>query len=235
MRLSFFLSVLFVLIHLSLTAQIRTVKEPTVAQQTHTELKINEIQFFQDSIVVQFAVANKLSSGGWFCADKNTYIEDVEQFTRRKVIRANGIPWCPNTHKFNSTGEVLNFSLTFPALPGEPELLNIVEVCDKACFSLKGIILNEKLNRDIRLFDEGTEFYVNNQFDKALEIYYKILEELPTKPTHVYGYSYSNVVRILWEQGKKDEALSWMKQLELSGLPNSQYFIENLKKELSID
>lgn len=228
-------SMLLIAFATSTFSQNRVVKDPAVAQQTHPELKINEIQFFNDSIVVFLTISNKLNSGGWFCADKNTFIEDVDQFTRRKVARANGIPWCPNSHKFTEVGETLSFSLTFPALPGEPELLNLIEQCDKACFSLKGIILDEKLNRDIRLFDEGTNYYVANQFDKALEVYYRIVEEIPHKPTHVYGYSYSNIVQILWKQGKTDEALNWLKQLEMSGLPNSRYFIENIKKELKIE
>jgi tetratricopeptide (TPR) repeat protein len=218
-----------------LIAQTRVVTNPTVAQQSHSDLKVNEIQFFADSTVVFLTITNRLPEGGWFCADRNTYLEDAKHVTRRKLIKANGIPWCPTAHQFTRVGEELNFSLTFPFMPGEPELLNLVEQCDKACFFFKGIILDEKLNRDIRLYDEGTDHYVNNRFDEALEVFTKIVEELPANPTHVYGYSYYNIVRICWQQGNHEVAVTWMKQLEQSGLPNSKYFLDNLRQELPIE
>ncbi|PKP42045.1 MAG: hypothetical protein CVT95_12625 [Bacteroidetes bacterium HGW-Bacteroidetes-12] len=218
-----------------LPAQIRVVKNPIVAQQSHSELKIDEIHFFADSTIVFLTITNRLKEGGWFCADRNIYLEDAKQFTRRKLVGVKGIPWCPDSHKFTSIGEALSFSLSFPAMPGEPELLNLIEQCDKACFVLKGIILDEKLNRDIRLFDEGTDYFVNDNLDKALEVFYKIVEEIPSNPTHVYGYSYYNIIRIHWQKGNKEEALRWLKQLELSGLPNTKYFIENLRSEMSVE
>lgn len=212
--------------------QHRIVENPAIVQQSHPELQIEKILFYTDSVVVRFVILNKLSEGGWFCADKNTYIEDSEGFTRLRVIGKSDIPWCPNAHTFTKVGEELHFSLIFPPLPGEPETLNIIEVCDKSCFELKGIILSEKLNRDLRLFDEAMRFYSENNYAKALVLFGEIVEEIPPKPTHVYGYSFYNLARICWEIGERDTAKEWVRQLELSGLPNSQYFLRNLKQEL---
>ncbi|HDP54693.1 MAG TPA: hypothetical protein ENN24_03295 [Bacteroidetes bacterium] len=225
---------LLVLILLCLQAkgQIRIVDNPAVAQQSHPELKVDQILFYTDSVVVRLSILNQLTEGGWFCADRNTFIEDPDSFTRLKVIGKTGIPWCPNAHRFSKVGEELTFSLVFPAIAGNPETLNIVEVCDKSCFELKGIILSEKLNRDIRLFDEAMRNYSENSYAKALELFAQIVEEIPERPTHVYGYSFYNLARICWQIGERDYAQEWVKQLELSSLPNKQYFLRNLEKEL---
>lgn len=216
-------------------AQVRVVKNPAVAQQTHPEMLIEQISFFNDSTIVQISVINRLAQGGWFCADKNTFLEDPQSFIRRKVIDVEGIPWCPSSHRFTRIGEVLRFKLIFPGMESNPETLNLIEVCDKSCFAFRGIILNEKLNADIRLFDEGMEHYAANRFDEAIKVFSRIVEEIPANPTHVYGYSYYNLIRIFWDMGKKEEAKVWLEQLRRSGLPNSQYFINNLRVELSLE
>ena len=230
-----FSTIILLLATLSTSAQIRVVKNPSVAQQTHPEMQIEEISFYSDSTIVEISVVNRIAQGGWFCADKNTFIEDPHNFIRRKVINVEGIPWCPSAHRFSRVGEVLRFKLIFPGLPGNPETLNLIEVCDKSCFALRGIILNEKLNTDIRLFDEGMAHYSANRFSEAIAIFAKVVEEIPSNPTHVYGYSFYNLIRINWDLGNKETALVWLNQLQKSGLPNSQYFINNLKKELSLE
>lgn len=212
--------------------QHRVVENPAIAQKSHPELEIEKILFYADSIVVRFSILNKLSEGGWFCADRNTYIEGPDSFKRLRVIGKKGIPWCPNAHGFTKVGEELRFSLIFPPIPGNPETLNIIEVCDKSCFELRGIILSEKLNRDLRLFDEAMRFYTEKSYAKALALFGEIVEEIPPKPTHVYGYSFYNLARICWEIGERETAKEWVRQLELSGLPNSQYFLRNLEQEL---
>jgi hypothetical protein len=216
----------------ALTAQIRVVQKPNVAQQTHPEMTIEEIQFFADSTVFKIKVINKLASGGWFCADKNTFVEEPQSLVRRRLIKAIGIPWCPDAHRFTRENEILHFSLVFPALPVEAELLNLVEQCDRACFAFRGIILNEKLNRDINLFDEAMDHYASNRFQESIHSFSIIVEEIPLNPTHVYGYSYYHLIRINWELGQKDIARIWIQKLEQSGLPNRQYFIDNIRREL---
>ncbi len=226
--------IVFVLASFSprVNGQYRVVENPAIVQQSHPELKLEKILFYTDSIVVRFSILNKLSEGGWFCADRNTYIEDSDSFKRFRVIGKTGIPWCPNAHAFTEVGEKLHFSLTFPPVLGDPETLNIIEVCEKSCFELRGIILSEKLNHDLRLFDEATHFYAENNYAKALVLFGEIVEEIPPKPTHVYGYSFYNLARICWEIGERETAKEWVRQLELSGLPNSQYFLRNLEQEL---
>jgi tetratricopeptide (TPR) repeat protein len=212
-------------------AQYRTVQYPNIVQSSHPELTIERISFFIDSTVVDLSIVNRLPEGGWFCTDNNTYIEDAHNLGRFKLIRAIGIPSCPDVYRFKRVDEELKFSIVFPGLPGNPQLLNLIEACDKACFSFRGIILDERLNRDISLFDKGVKCYADDKLEDAIEIFSRIVEDIPANPTHVYGYSFYNLIRIYFQKGDKKTAQLWFEQLEKSGLPNKQYFIDALKDE----
>ena len=61
----------------------------------------------------------------------------------------DGIPACPDQHRFKSIGEVLDFSLVFPAIPDEVKYIDLREGCDDACVSVKYILLDEEMNNRI--------------------------------------------------------------------------------------
>jgi tetratricopeptide (TPR) repeat protein len=128
-------------------------------------------------------------------------------------------------------GEVVNFSLIFPPVLTSSKLLNLIEDCDKACFSFKGIILDKKLNDDINTYTTGVAHYAANRTNEAIECFMKVVEIIPEFPTHVYGYSYFNLIRIYSDKGDKLTSKYWLDQLEKSSLPDKQYFIDALKKE----
>lgn len=209
----------------------QVVENPVVAEQTHQELSITKIVFYRDSTVIDLTIENKLAQGGWFCTDRNTYIEDNRDRKRYKLLKTNGIPNCPSVHNFRKVGEQLNFSLIFPGIPSGARLLNMIEDCDKACFSFKGIILDKKLNSDINLYNKGVELYAANKINEAIDCFTRVVEVIPEFPTHVYGYSYFNLIRIYANMGDKATSRFWLNQLEKSTLPDKQYFIDSLKKE----
>jgi len=214
----------------SIKAQI-TINEPAVAEQTHQDLKITSIGLFSDSTVINLSVENKLAQGGWFCADKDIYIENAKTHKRYNIIKARGIPRCPSAYNFKRIGERLNFTLVFPNIPADTRLLNLVENCDKSCFRFTEIILDEKLNNDIKLYAKGVELYAANKTQEAIDCFTKVVEIIPIFPTHVYGYSFYNLIRIYHDKGDNVSAKYWFDQLEKSTLPDKQYFINSLAKE----
>ena len=205
--------------------------DPFAAEQSHPELNIDKIIFYTDSTVINLTVENKLDKGGWFCADNNIYMENPATRQRFQIIRSVGIPSCPSTHDFSKKGETLSFTLVFPPIPLGAKTLNLVENCNKACFSFKGIILDEKMNRDIRTFNQAMEYYTANKIDEAVESFIKVIEEIPPFPIHVYGYSYYHLVIIHQTKGDNLTAKYWFDQLEKSVLPDKQYFIEAIRKD----
>ena len=209
----------------------RIIENPAVAEQTHQDLKIVRVSKYSDSTVINLSLENKMAEGGWFCADNKIYIENPKDHQRFDIIKARGIPRCPSVHRFKKVGEKLNFTLVFPKLPAETTLLNLIEDCDKSCFSFKGIILDEKLNSDINLYTHGVELYAANKNNEAIDCFTKVVEVIPAFPTHVYGYSFFNLIRIYANSGDKVTAKFWLDRLEKSSLPDKQYFINALQKE----
>ncbi|RPH31764.1 MAG: hypothetical protein EHM93_12090 [Bacteroidales bacterium] len=208
------------------------IENPVVADDpTHQDLNINYIALYPDSTVINLSVENKLAQGGWFCADRKIYIETTQEHQRFNIIKARGIPRCPAVHSFKKVGEKLTFTFVFPAIPKGINRLNLIEDCDKSCFSFKNIILDVKINQDIRLYMQGVEFYAANKNKEAIDCFSKVVEAIPSSPTHVYGYSYFNLIRIHFNSGDKVTAKFWLEQLEKSSLLDKQYFINSLQKE----
>ncbi|MHC1703707.1 MAG: hypothetical protein AB9846_07345 [Tenuifilaceae bacterium] len=217
-----------------LKAQV-VIDNPAVAEQNHQELVIIKIELYKDSTIVNLSVENKLAQGGWFCTDRNTYVEEPKSRLRYNLLKAKGIPYCPSVHSFKKIGEKLYFTLVFPGIPSGTKRINIIENCDKACFSFKGVILDNKLNNDINLYTKGVELYAANSLNEAIDCFTKVVETIPEFPTHVYGYSYFNLIRIYADKGDKLTSRFWREQLERSALPDKQYFIDALIKEKVIE
>ena len=207
------------------------IEYPEVAEQSHQELTIVRISLYNDSTVFDLSVENKLSQGGWFCADKNISMEITSDHKRYNLVNSHGIPTCPAVHNFNRIGEKLNFSLIFQGIPTNTNLLNLTEICDNSCFFFHEIILDEKLNRDIKLYNHGTDLYATNNSADALACFKKVVELLPMSPTHVYGYSFFNIIKIYHNIGDKTNSRYWYEQLEKSNLPDKQHFIDKLRKD----
>jgi hypothetical protein len=207
------------------------VENPAVAEQTHQDLTIVRVGLYNDSTVIDLSIENKLAQGGWFCADNKIYIENPRTHIQYNILKARGIPRCPSVYNFKKVGERLNFTLVFPELPSGIRLISLIEDCDKSCFRFNDIILDEKLNSDIRLYNLGIELYAANKMTEAIDCFTKVVAVIPAFPTHVYGYSYFNLIRICFNNGDKITARFWYDQLEKSSLPDKQYFITALQKE----
>lgn len=219
----------------NLTVAQTVIEKPFAAELSHPELSVESIILYKDSTVCHFTVENKADNGGWFCADRNIYIENPQTRQRYYRTSSRGIPTCPAVHKFSTKGENLSFTLVFPTIPPGLNAVNLIEECDKACFYFKGLILNNKLNSDIRTFNQGMEFYAKRDVNQAIECFARVVEEIPTNPIHVYGYAYYHLVMIYYAKGDKLTAGFWLSQLNASALPNKDYFIKMIKRDTGME
>ncbi len=229
----FFLTVLLAVTHITISQTV--IDRPFAAELSHPELSVESIILYKDSTVCHFTVENKADNGGWFCADRNIYIETPQTRQRYYRTSSRGIPTCPAVHNFSRKGETLSFTLVFPPIPAGLNAINLIEECDKACFHFKGLILNNKLNSDIRTFNQGMDFYAKSDVNQAIECFTRVVEEIPANPTHVYGYAYYHLVMIHHSKGDKLTAGFWLSQLKASALPNKDYFIRMIKRDTGME
>ena len=96
----------------SLSSQ--SILSPNIALKSHETLTIRKFVMSEEKTELFLRVENRIS-GGNFCADKNIFIVYPDG-TRILLVSSTGIPVCPDTYKFKSPGEQLDFVLTFPPL-----------------------------------------------------------------------------------------------------------------------
>ena len=207
---------------------------PIAGKQSHPDLEITRIEITDSSTIVSLKVTNKLSSGGWFCADKNIYLKNSNGLETYYLINSENIPVCPEKHEFAYTGEVLEFNLYFEKIAENIQFIDLIENCSNACFSFHGIILDNTHNEKIRLFEKGFELYQNNETEKAISYFEKVLKGTITIQSQIYGLSYYYLIVIYKNQGLNEKAQDLYVKLLESDIEDKATFIKELENTISI-
>jgi tetratricopeptide (TPR) repeat protein len=205
---------------------------PIVNIKSHKTLTIEKIEFSAERTVIFLSIENQKTEGeAWFCADKNIYIKNAQGAEIYYMTKSEGIPTCPETHKFNKPGEILSFRLIFPRIPPSMKEIDIIENCTDNCFYFKGVILDPYQNADIKLFEKGVALYSNKQPDEALKCFLELSANTKDRKSNIYGYCLYIVPLIYFEKGDKENAKAEYLKLVSSNITDREYFIDKLGKE----
>jgi hypothetical protein len=200
--------------------------EPNVALKSHETLDIMKIMISNDKTEVYLKVENRIT-GGNFCADKKIWLVTPDG-QKSLLVSSNGIPVCPDTYKFSSQGEQLDFVLTFPPLKQGVESVNLIEDCQQNCFSFYGVILDNSLNEKI---DNAFALAENNEPARALVSFTKIAEENADRNKGADGLLYLSIIKLYKSSGNAVKAAEWYKKLESSGLPETALYLKHLNAQ----
>lgn len=187
-------------------------------------MKVTYIEIAQNQTKIEISIENQIATGS-FCADKNIDMQDAVSKKSLNLIKSMGIPVCPDSYNFKSIGEVLTFQLYFPKPNTNTNYVNIIENCDQYCFSIKGIILNAEMNKDINL---GYEYYTKGKLDFALQSFKMAVEKNPDYP---FGFLYFNIIQILTEKQDYESAKNWYSKLKNSAFQDRNEVISRLKTQ----
>jgi len=193
------------------------------AVSTHP-MKVNKIELAANQTKIEISIENQIQSGS-FCADKKIDIQDVLGKSKLRLIKAEGIPVCPSNHQFTYIGEVLTFQLYFPKIKSETKYINIIENCDQYCFSIKGIILDDEMNKEINM---GYDFYSKGKIDFALQAFKMAVENNPDYP---FGFLYFNIIQIYTEKQDYTSAKAWYAKLKNAPFEDKNEVISRLKSQ----
>ena len=69
----------------------------------------------------------KYPNGGWVKMDRNAYIQICGSNKKYHLLKAINIPLDPDKYYFKKTGQVLQFTLLFPAIPKTTTSIDIIE------------------------------------------------------------------------------------------------------------
>jgi hypothetical protein len=201
----------------------QSVLMPNVALKSHETLDITKIMMSEQKTEIYLTVENRIT-GGTFCADRNIYIIYPDG-TKSKLVSSEGIPVCPEVHKFKAPGEKLDFVLVFPPLKKGTEWFDLKEDCQENCFSFYGIILDNTLNRKI---DDCFQLVENDEPAKAMVSFIKLAEETENKNTGAEGLLYMNIIELSRQSDNNVRAAEWYKRLESSGTRSAPLYIRHL-------
>ena len=196
---------------------------PNVAMKSHPTLEIMKVELSAGKTEVYMKIENRIT-GGYFCADRNIYIVYPDG-TRDHLVSSSGIPVCPDTYKFKSIGEQLDFVLTFPPLREGAGSVNLIEDCEQNCFSFYGVVLDSSLNRKL---DDAFLLAENNEPSKALVSLVAIAGETGNSNPGAAGLLFMNIIQLYKSTGNSVKAGDWYRKLQSSGLPETAVYIKHL-------
>jgi hypothetical protein len=223
MRTVFFILLLMVVFQLRLVAQV--FEKPSFSLSSHPTLEIMSIEIWEDQTVVNIRVKNQRISGS-FCFDKETFLLNSLGTEEWKLTAMDGIPACPDQHSFKSIGEVLDFSLVFPAIPDEVKYIDLKEGCEDDCVLVKYILLNEELNNWI---NEGFNLYEIGKLSASLQVFEDIMEAGYDNYSPVFGTLYLYMMSIHYELGQSKEIRRIFNELKESSIIGRDEFIETAR------
>jgi hypothetical protein len=197
-------------------------EKPSFSLTSHPTLEIMNIEKWEDQTVVNIRVTNQRISGS-FCFDKKTFLVNSLGTEEWELTGMEGIPACPDQHRFKSIGEVLDFSLVFPGIPDEIKYINLNEGCEDACVSVKYILLDEEINKRI---NEGFSLYEIGRLSASLKVFEDIMEAGYDNYSPVFGTLYLYMMSIHYELGQSKDIRKVFNELKESSIIGRDEFIE---------
>jgi hypothetical protein len=226
MKIKITISVLFFLVTCFVNINSQTFNHPNIGLKSLETLEITKIDLSAQQTLIFLSVENRITRG-YFCADKNIFILYPDG-TRSKLITSKGIPVCPDSYKFKTIGEKLNFELTFPPLKPGTQWIDLIEDCSDNCFSFFGVCLNTNLNKRI---DEASVLAENEKPAEALMDFIKIAGTIDSKNSGIEGLIFIDIIKLAKETNNIQKASEWYSKLKLSGIPRNELYIKHLNSQ----
>ena len=202
---------------------------PIVKVKSHPTLEIDKIILTKDSTVFFMSIKNKLDSGGYFCVNRDVFINAPGSQLKYDMIKSTGIESCPKVHKFKYAGETVSFRLTFPPLPSSFKEVDMIENCDDNCFYLKGIVLDQQLNDEMKIFEKAIMLFREGKKKQAVNQFKYITDNSKYIKEKHYTYSLYIVPLLYYELGDYEAAKSAYYKIKNSDIEQKEYFINRLK------
>jgi len=210
---------------ITITIQGQVFPKPFYAAKDPETLEIHRIELTNESTIIYLSVENRIT-GGYFCTDRRTYLY-LPDNKRLRLLKAEGIPYCPELHKFVSAGEKLHFELVFPPLSPGTKWIDLVEQCGANCFWVYGIILDEELNRKL---DEVFRITSGGKPEENILVFRRLLQEIDSGNYGIEGMLYYNIINAALEAGDTIEAGVWYKRLGESDAPRKEQYLKLLNE-----
>ena len=95
----------------------------------NTEIQVKKIELTENFTRIDFlyTAPDYYDNGGWVNIAKETFIRPVGSNEEYRLVYTSNIPFAPLKHYFKHCGEILVYTLIFPALPKNTLAIDIIE------------------------------------------------------------------------------------------------------------
>lgn len=221
------ISLLLIAIFITASIFSQVITKPNYALATHP-IVVDQIKISDSLITIKLTIQNQIE-GGEFCANEIMYLLEYQNNSKTYLLKATGIPTCPDAYKFEAIGEKLTFELEFSSFDEIPKYFNIVEDCDENCFSIYGVIIDEKMNEDI---NQAYSFFKADNLDFALSSFRTAARENPGYP---FAFIYGNIIEIYAMKEDYEKAKQWYQFLNASQFVDKESVMEQISRKEFFD
>lgn len=200
--------------------------KPFYASKSPETLELLRVVMSPQATTLYFTLENRIT-GGYFCTDRRTYLI-YPNGKKSRMIKASGIPYCPELHKFYLVGEKLHFELIFPPLPPETKWVDLVEQCGGNCYWIYGIVLDDELNKKLYELFKAAEVAGP---EENINLFRRFLDEAGVRNHGIEGMIYYNLINASLDAGDKVEAMIWYNRLNRSDVPRKEEYIKMLNEK----
>jgi len=216
-------STILALLFFATAVQAQVIDHPNCGMKSPNTLVIEKVETINGLSTFYCSVENQINDG-YFCADKNIYIIYPDG-SRSRLKKAEGIPVCPDMHKFKAIGEKLEFRLVFPALKENAQWIDLVEECSSDCMFFYGLTLDNELNKQLDDLFLKAEKATSEEY---IGLFKAMIDQIDSKNLGIEGLLYINIINASLEAGDKVGASVWYTRLISSGAPRLSYYLKFL-------
>jgi tetratricopeptide (TPR) repeat protein len=140
------------------------------------------------------------------------------------LLRSKNVKFYPEQHVFTYKDEIYEFTLEFGGLIPPVKYIDVVEMADDRQFYVQGIILDPDLNTEIT---RGFKAYQLGDVEGALQHFINFAE---MDLYFEYGLAYFNILYILSQRNRWDEAKEWYDRFKDKFFYDKQLHINELQR-----
>ena len=201
-----------------------TVYNPNVAIKPITTLSVYKVEMTENSTAITFRIVNNDLLQSFYLNSKDIVLRKVSDTMDLPLIKSENVKFFPEKHVFSYKDEIHEFTLHFGGLIQPAMYVDVLEQGSVRDFYVQGIILDEDLNTEIT---RGFRAYQLGDVMGALEHFINFAE---MDLYFEYGLAYFNILYILSQQNRWEEAQAWYEKFKNKFFYDKQLHVTGLSK-----
>lgn len=184
------------------------VYNPNVAIKPIMTLSVYKVEMTDSTTAITFRIVNKDQLPPFSLKSKNIVLRAVSDTMNLPLLGWENVKFHPEKHVFSFRDEVYDFTLIFGALVQPVKYIDVIEQTNEKDFYVQGIIIDKDLNNEItrgfRAFQLGDAMGALDHFINfaEMDLYFE------------YGLAYFNIIYILSQQNRWQEAKEWYEKFQ---------------------